>query len=486
MGLQAPHAYGILAAREIQVNGKALRMMKIRNPWGEKAPRTWKGAWGKDSDKWTTELKLELGVINRSNVEMEDPMSVFWMQYEDVKEYFAAVEVCRVHENWYESRTQVWLPCGIGPGEGIDVTVFRKTQVDIAIWQERHIAREAAMNAKGTNIDVGFAVLRKRGAGALGKQEYELVDYVTRSRADDVNEEMILEGGYVYRIIPISYGLSEEYSARRAVIVVHSVQSVEAEKVPLDWSDAAWGVFEGCRRKGSRRPVENSGPNVSCWCLREESGATVVAENNSDGMAAIQVDASESIGCVSSRGSLDAVVALPPRSRQVILGVSHAMGATRAGTAVQLLGLPPDAVGFALAGEALHEPLPLAPTAERLPPDQAILDRAPPPAPEPLSRGITRTSSMGVDDDDAELLKQAMELSMDGAGEAEDDLAEAMRLSMTPEAAPAPPAPPAPQAPLDRAALTARVKVLFEQYRDAGMPPNQAAAKALSDAQAGL
>ena len=42
-----------------------------------------------------------------------------------------------------------------------------------------------------------------------------------------------------------------------------------------------------------------------------------MAENNSDAAAAVQVDASDSVGCVASRESMDAVVALPPRSRQV-------------------------------------------------------------------------------------------------------------------------------------------------------------------------
>jgi len=503
MGLQAPHAYGILDAREIQVGGKLQRLVKIRNPWGERAPRTWKGAWGKGSDKWTNELKLQLGVINSSNVEMEDPMSVFWMAFEDVKEYFGAVEVCRVHENWHESRTQVWLPCGIGPGEGIDVTVFRKTQVDIVIWQERHIAREAALGAKGTNIDVGFAVLRKRGPGTDGREAFDFVEYVRRSRADDVNEEMILEGGYVYRIVPVSYGLSEEYSARKGIVAIHSVQAIEATKVALDWRDTACAVFQSCKAKGKRRPVQGAGPGVTTWMIQDEAGLSFVVENSSDSFAAMQVDGSDSVGCVSSRGSFDAVLALPPQTHQVGIGISFALGATRAGCGVSAQGLPSDAAGFALAGEGLHEPLPLQPSSARLPPDQAILDRAPPEEPEPptLSRGITRGSSVGNLDDE-EMLAQAMKMSLEGERPAaeqtgassmdEDELAEAIRLSMTASevaapAAPPPPAAPAPPVdPADKAKLTARVKVLFELYRNSGMPPNEAAAKALADAKAGL
>jgi len=489
MGLQAPHAYGILEAREIEVGGKMLRMMKIRNPWGEKAPRTWKGDWGKDSDKWTFDLKLELGVVNRSNTLMDDPMSIFWMAFEDVKEYFAAVEVNRVHENWNESRSAVWLSSGVGPGEGIDVTVFRKTQVDIAVWQERHINREGALNAKSTNIDVGFAVLRKRGLGNDGQPEYDLVEYILRSKADEVSAEMIFEGGYVYRIVPVSYALSQETAPRRAVIAVHTKQKVNTEKTALDWRDIAYSVFEGCRKRGKKRPVENSAPGLTCWYMQEEAGLAFVVENTSNAVAALQVDGSDSIGCVSSRGSFDAVVAIPPRSRQVIICLAFALGAARSGAGVQALGLPSDAAGFALSGDGLHEPLSLGPAAGTPPPppDEAILQQAPPAEPEPLSPGLTAGSSPGEDDED--MLKVAMQMSLEGrqpadaameVEEEDGDLAAAMRLSME-ASQPAPQ-----QLSVDaKAALTARVKVLFEQYRQSGMPPNQAAAKALADAQQG-
>ena len=43
MGLSAPHAYGVLDVKEVQVNGQVERLIQIRNPWGENTPRTWKG-----------------------------------------------------------------------------------------------------------------------------------------------------------------------------------------------------------------------------------------------------------------------------------------------------------------------------------------------------------------------------------------------------------------------------------------------------------
>ena len=71
-GLQSPHAYGLMDLREITVDGELVRMVKVRNPWGERAPQAWKGDWGPESPKWTFDLKLQLGVVNKSGVKMQD------------------------------------------------------------------------------------------------------------------------------------------------------------------------------------------------------------------------------------------------------------------------------------------------------------------------------------------------------------------------------------------------------------------------------
>ena len=146
----------------------------------------------------------------------------------------------------------------------------------------------------------------------------------------------------------------------------------------------------------------------------------------------------------------------------MLIGVAFARGAVRCGTAVQAVGLPLDACGFALRGEGLHMDLPN----DSVPvpaPDAGILERAPPLKPE-LQRDLTRGSSMGQE----EMLKAAMALSMQGAEESED-LALAMKLSM--------------EKADEKTTLQARVKALFEQYRASGMAPNEAAAKALAHAK---
>jgi len=184
-GLQSPHAYGILEVRELEVPGstptshgstgsgtRTERLIKVRNPWGERAPKTWNGDWGRDWQGWTFDLQLRLGVVNQSNVKMHDDMGIFWMPFKDVRNYFAQVEVCRVHPpSWGRISEKLWLTSSTGgAGEYLEFETLQRTEVDLSLFQEKHTKREAAINAKSTNHDIGLVVLRwrRKKGGAAG------------------------------------------------------------------------------------------------------------------------------------------------------------------------------------------------------------------------------------------------------------------------------------------------------------------------------
>jgi len=55
VGLVGSHAYSLIAtfvAKDKDEN--KIRLLKIRNPWGQKE---WTGDWSDNSEKWTPELK---------------------------------------------------------------------------------------------------------------------------------------------------------------------------------------------------------------------------------------------------------------------------------------------------------------------------------------------------------------------------------------------------------------------------------------------
>jgi hypothetical protein len=55
LGLVAQHSYGLLKACEARdANGNHLRLVLLRNPWGD---FEWNGNWGDNSNDWTDDIK---------------------------------------------------------------------------------------------------------------------------------------------------------------------------------------------------------------------------------------------------------------------------------------------------------------------------------------------------------------------------------------------------------------------------------------------
>eukprot|EP00929_Paragymnodinium_shiwhaense_P087171 TRINITY_DN47452_c0_g1_i1.p1 TRINITY_DN47452_c0_g1~~TRINITY_DN47452_c0_g1_i1.p1 ORF type:complete len:611 (+),score=95.94 TRINITY_DN47452_c0_g1_i1:830-2662(+) len=325
MGLQSPHAYGILDARDVEAHGSCVRLLKIRNPQGARAPRAWKGAWGKGSALWTPALESELGVAH-------EDASTFWMTFEDLRQYFGFAELCRVHEGWHESRQSISLAYGGDPGDAAEVEVRQTTQVDIALWQERHFAE----GTRSVNADIGLGVLRRRGNGCpCGRaQDYELVSYSVRTRADEVSAELMLEGGFIYRLVPLSFASlpsgGKEPVARKAVLSVHSAHAVTVTPRRNSWEMMARAAFEGCRRSGAMKPlVQGCAEDLQVWQLKEHWGVILAAENASRKQQALQVDVADSAGCTFSHKDAavsSIMVVLPACSQQVLMALTPTAG----------------------------------------------------------------------------------------------------------------------------------------------------------------
>lgn len=314
-------------------------------------------------------------------------------------------------------------------------------------------------------MDIGLAVLRRRGLAADGRPEYELVEYLKRTLADDASGEMILEGGFVYRLVPLCFGLMQEPAPRRAVLVVHSAEAVKVEKDQSSWPDIGRAVFEAARKHARRRPVQGA-PGLSSYLLHEHAGKAFAVENVGDSSCFLNVDASESVGVISSRddperhGVLSVMAAIPPHSRQVLLAVGWDRTAPRFGAAIQAEALPGHFAEAATPSEGLHASLPLLPEAlrrSRPEPDRKILEAAPP------ERRVEKRAAPGSS------------FSVESAPE-DEDLKAALALSMEC-------ATPAPSVsgtdPAEKARVAALVKRKFEELVRSGVPRAEAAVQAM-------
>lgn len=281
----------------------------------------------------------------------------------------------------------------------------------------------------------------------------------------------------------------------------------------------------GAASKGKKSNVM---PGFRTMMLQERCGYILAAENDSDQAAGLQVDSADSLNMVSSRegGALGCIDLVPPRSRKLVLALAPKQGARSNSISCGMELLPPEAATWAVGSEDLHQALPPVPPQPGRPvADQAILSaERPSRRARPLAhRGGHKTPTAPAtaeasfhNDEEADALAEALRMSMEGAatsgpqaseeGNADDELAEAIRLSMQEQpaqrmeddpmqgppaaAATAASAPtvnssqPAAAAKAGATAPKELVKQLFEEFRRRGMPPNEAALKAVEAAKA--
>ncbi|KAF4977565.1 hypothetical protein FZEAL_5936 [Fusarium zealandicum] len=97
-GLVLRHAYSILKATEVEnENGDKVRLVKIRNPWGERSNNghgEWHGPWSDGSKEWTSHM------IQKLRHQFGDD-GIFWMSYKDMLDNFKWIYRTRLFdERW--------------------------------------------------------------------------------------------------------------------------------------------------------------------------------------------------------------------------------------------------------------------------------------------------------------------------------------------------------------------------------------------------
>ena len=86
VGLVEGHAYTIISAKSAIHNGQRIKLLKIRNPWGD---TEWKGNWSDNSQLWNDELRSKFNYVNTDD-------GAFWMSLEDFVKYFDSTTICHV------------------------------------------------------------------------------------------------------------------------------------------------------------------------------------------------------------------------------------------------------------------------------------------------------------------------------------------------------------------------------------------------------
>ncbi|XP_029988510.1 calpain-9 [Sphaeramia orbicularis] len=88
-GLVKGHAYSITGLEEVNYRGRKVKLIRVRNPWGQVE---WNGPWSDQSREWDYVDRAEKTRILQNSTEDGE----FWMEFEDFKRSYDKVEICNM------------------------------------------------------------------------------------------------------------------------------------------------------------------------------------------------------------------------------------------------------------------------------------------------------------------------------------------------------------------------------------------------------
>ena len=83
-GVISGHAYSLISIHEFKHQGKEVKLLKLRNPWGS---GEWQGDWSDKSQLWTPALKKQVGFVDGDD-------GIFFIELEDYLQHFSWTSIC--------------------------------------------------------------------------------------------------------------------------------------------------------------------------------------------------------------------------------------------------------------------------------------------------------------------------------------------------------------------------------------------------------
>ncbi|XP_005364365.1 calpain-3 isoform X4 [Microtus ochrogaster] len=101
-GLVKGHAYSVTGLEEALFKGEKVKLVRLRNPWGQVE---WNGSWSDGWKDWSFVDKDEKDRLQHQVTEDGE----FWMSYEDFVYHFTKLEICNLTADALESdKLQTW------------------------------------------------------------------------------------------------------------------------------------------------------------------------------------------------------------------------------------------------------------------------------------------------------------------------------------------------------------------------------------------
>ncbi|XP_064608761.1 calpain-15-like [Liolophura sinensis] len=326
LGLRPRHAYSILDVKSVE----GYRLVRLRNPWGQ---FSWQGDWSDLSAHWN-----KVSPAAREEMMLHgDSEGIFWMAFEDMLKYFDSIDVCKIRQDWNESRIHGTFPNNAGePISVVMLTVYIPVEVEVGLFQEGFREKDSSA--------VDLCILVLRATNHENQSVGRLIAHSRRQVRSFIWCSMLLEPGQ-YIVLGTAFNHWQTGTRQHDyVLSVHSPKAVMVEQLSAGNSRTfqyvlADAIIQLTMAKGTRH--EGRQGMTAYYLTHGWAGLVVVVENRRpDNGLQFRCDCSDSFNVTSTRKDFVTADYVPPLHRQVLVVLSHLEGTD----------------GYAISHRLLHRP----------------------------------------------------------------------------------------------------------------------------------
>ncbi|XP_053552965.1 calpain-8-like [Bombina bombina] len=92
------HAYSVTGAEEVDYRGRKVKLIRLRNPWGEVE---WTGPWSDEAPEWNSVDPKVKAALDKQSDDGE-----FWMSFTDFLQEYSRLEICNLSPDTLTSKEQ--------------------------------------------------------------------------------------------------------------------------------------------------------------------------------------------------------------------------------------------------------------------------------------------------------------------------------------------------------------------------------------------